>query len=152
MRILPVALALVAALACPAARSAAAPVAAPAPPVLPGPAAAPGVGVVADFLAAYRDAVLGLGTGHTPSEVRADRLTPQLNARLDAWADEHRADPVFRVAGAVPDGWTLRGEGAAGGLAFVVVTEEFPAGRPAVRVRCVVRAADRAVVDLEDAL
>jgi hypothetical protein len=58
---------------------------------------------------------------------------------------------VFRVAGAVPDGWTLRGEGAAGGLAFVAVTEEFPSGRPAVRVRCAVRAADRAVVDLEDA-
>ncbi|MFD9128851.1 hypothetical protein [Kitasatospora sp. NPDC059571] len=117
-------------------------------PVEPGDAA---TAPVADFVAAYRDAVLGLGeSGHTPSEVRADRLTPELNARLDAWAAQHPADPVFRTA-EVPESWTVRAEGAAGGLAFALVTERFGPAAAVHRVRYAVRRDDRAIVDLMDA-
>ncbi|MEV7182039.1 hypothetical protein [Kitasatospora sp. NPDC093679] len=123
---------------------------------VPGPAAAPasasadaGTAVVRGFLAAYRDAVRGTGPGLTPSEVRAEWLAPELNARLDAWPAGHPgADPVFRAATA-PDSWTARPAGAAGGLALVAVEERW-AGGATLRVRYAVRSSDRTVADLRE--
>ncbi|GAA4856872.1 hypothetical protein [Kitasatospora terrestris] len=113
-----------------------------------GPAAAEAAGcgqdaaLVGEFVAAYRDAVLGLGgTGRTPSEVRALYLTPELNARLDAWAAAHRLDPVFRAADP-PDAWRT---GCAGGA--VLVVEEWRRGGT-LPVRYTVRAADRSITGI----
>ncbi|MEW1912672.1 hypothetical protein AB0442_30270 [Kitasatospora sp. NPDC085895] len=119
---------------------------------VPGPASASApadTAVVRGFLAAYRDAVRGTGPGLTPSEVRAEWLAPELNARLDAWLAGHPgADPVFRAATA-PDSWTARPAGTAGGLVLVAVDERW-AGGAALRVRYAVRSSDRTVADLRE--
>ncbi|GAA1088356.1 MULTISPECIES: hypothetical protein [Kitasatospora] len=122
-----------------------------APGPAPGPASADAdTAVVRGFLAAYRDAVRGTGPGLTPSEVRAEWLAPELNARLDAWRAGHPgADPVFRAAVA-PDSWTARPAGTAGGLALVAVDERW-AGGATLRVRYAVRSSDRTVADLREA-
>ncbi|MCU7823833.1 hypothetical protein [Kitasatospora sp. DSM 101779] len=147
MRTLLAALAALALAAAPASAAAPAPV-----PAGPGPSAAATAGdaaLVRDFLAAYRDAVRGSDPGLTPSEVRAEWLAPELNARLDAWRAGHPgADPVFRAATA-PDSWAARPAGSAGGLALVTVDEQW-AGGAVLRVRYAVRQSDRTVADLRD--
>ncbi|MEV8100439.1 hypothetical protein [Kitasatospora sp. NPDC085879] len=118
---------------------------APAPP-----AAGSDTALVRDFLHAYRDAVRGNGPGLTPSEVRAEWLAPELNARLDGWQAGHPgADPVFRAATA-PGSWTAHAVGAAGGLGTVDVDERWPGGA-VLRVRYTVRESDRTILDLQGA-
>ncbi|MCC3766900.1 hypothetical protein [Streptomyces sp. UNOC14_S4] len=78
------------------------------------------------FLRDYRQATLHKGK-QTPAQVRAKYLTPELNKRLDAWADLHDADPVFRAQN-VPDSWTTRYEGSGMGHTTVVVTERWGSG------------------------
>ncbi|RLU94600.1 hypothetical protein CTZ27_17940 [Streptomyces griseocarneus] len=78
------------------------------------------------FLREYRQAALHKGK-QTPGQVRGTYLTPELNKRLDAWAELHDADPVFRAQN-VPDSWTTRYEGSGMGHTTVVVTERWGSG------------------------
>ncbi|MFJ8749145.1 hypothetical protein ACIREO_07400 [Streptomyces sp. NPDC102441] len=121
------------------------------------PASSPGVGAVLretraeaqvdTFFLAYRQAVLGQGD-RTPHEVRARYLAPELDSRLDAWAAQHGADPVFRAQN-VPADWSLRYEGSGAGHATVVVTEKWGSGATQ-DVWFAVRLADLVIGDLKD--
>ncbi|MEU8706506.1 hypothetical protein [Streptomyces sp. NPDC048565] len=100
------------------------------------------------FFQAYRQAVLGQGD-LTPEQVRARYLAPELDARLDAWADQHDADPVFRAQN-VPASRSLRYAGSGAGHATVVLTENWASGG-SQDVWYAVRTADLVIGDLEDA-
>ncbi|MFJ6852498.1 hypothetical protein ACIQM3_18515 [Streptomyces sp. NPDC091271] len=99
------------------------------------------------FFRAYRQAVLGRGD-RTPEQVRARYLAAELDTRLDAWAAQHGADPVFRAQN-VPTGWSSRYEGSGAGHATVVVTEKWGSGATH-DVWFAVRSADLVIGDLKD--
>ncbi|WP_406143592.1 hypothetical protein [Streptomyces sp. NBC_01012] len=99
------------------------------------------------FFHAYRQAVLGQGD-LSPGQVRARYLAPELDTRLDAWADQHGADPVFRAQN-VPASWSLRYAGSGAGHTTVVLTENWGTGGTQ-DVWYSVRTADLVIGDLED--
>ncbi|MYW03925.1 hypothetical protein [Streptomyces sp. SID3343] len=82
---------------------------------------------VTQFFDQYKSAVEGTNPDMNPQEVRNEFLTPELNARLDAWADQNMADPVFRAQN-VPQDRSVRYEGSGAGHATVVVTEYWGDG------------------------
>ncbi|MEV0190871.1 hypothetical protein AB0I39_20325 [Kitasatospora purpeofusca] len=123
----------------------------------PGPAATvvadraragtPAAHQVVTFFEAYRQAVLG-ASGDKPSEVRARFLTPALDRRLDAWAQEHDADPVFRAQN-VPVDWSAQQVKEEYGFASVRLTE-FWAGGDSQQVWFTVRVRDLKIAELGD--
>ncbi|MFD6281848.1 hypothetical protein ACFWFI_40775 [Streptomyces sp. NPDC060209] len=102
---------------------------------------------VGAFFRAYRQAALGRGD-LTPGQVRARYLAPDLDRRLDAWAAQSGADPVFRAQN-VPTGWSSRYEGSGAGHATVVLTEKWGSGATQ-DVWFSVRLADLVIGDLRD--
>lgn len=82
---------------------------------------------VTAFWDQYKSAVLGTNPDMNPREVRNEFLTADLNAELDAWADQNGADPVFRAQN-VPTGRTVRYEGSGAGHATVIVTQQWGDG------------------------
>ncbi|MFD7645854.1 hypothetical protein ACFV4P_35035 [Kitasatospora sp. NPDC059795] len=94
---------------------------------VPGAVAETRVGAVEKvtaFYDQYVDAVNGTNPNMDPTEVRNEFLTPELNARLDAWAEANDADPVFRAQN-VPQGRDVRYKGSDAENATVIVTEHF---------------------------
>ncbi|WP_143658025.1 hypothetical protein [Embleya scabrispora] len=82
---------------------------------------------VTAFYDQYLDAINGTNPNMDPTEVRNEFLTPELNARLDDWAEENMADPVFRAQN-TPESRDVRYEGSGAGHATVIVTEHFGDG------------------------
>ncbi|MFI5527704.1 hypothetical protein ACIA8O_04015 [Kitasatospora sp. NPDC051853] len=76
---------------------------------------------VLTFFEEYRAAVLG-ESGEDPGAVRERYLSPHLNVRLDAWAAQNEADPVFRAQN-VPGEWRVHEEKQEYGYASVRLTE-----------------------------
>ncbi|MFE7587808.1 hypothetical protein ACFU6K_00295 [Kitasatospora sp. NPDC057512] len=131
-----------------AAAPAQAAVAAPAP-VVAGArvrAATPAAQQVLTFLAAYRDAVEG--GAETPRQVREQYLSPYLNYRLDQWATQHDADPVFRAQN-VPADWSAQQVKEEEGYASVRLTELWSGGG-SQDVWYTVRLTDLRIFDLGD--
>lgn len=100
------------------------------------------------FFSQYRDAVLGPNPSTEPGRVRHEFLTTELNNELDAWADSHQADPVFRSQN-VPNAWSVRYEGSGAGHSTVVLTEQWAAG-DSTDVWYQVRLADLVIDGLQD--
>ncbi|MDY0813646.1 hypothetical protein [Kitasatospora purpeofusca] len=123
----------------------------------PGPAAAvaaaqvragtPAAHQVVTFFEEYRRAVLGT-SGEQPSEVRKRFLLPALDHRLDVWAQEHDADPVFRAQN-VPVDWSVQQVKEEYGYASVRLTE-FWGGGGSQEVWFTVRVRDLRIVELND--
>lgn len=82
---------------------------------------------VAAFWDQYKSAVLGTNPDMNPTEVRNEFLTADLNAQLDAWADQNGADPIFRAQN-VPIGRAVSYEGSGAGHATVIVTQQWSDG------------------------
>ncbi|WP_327676054.1 hypothetical protein [Kitasatospora sp. NBC_00458] len=101
---------------------------------------------VVTFFEEYRRAVLG-ESGETPRAVRERYLAPGLDRRLDAWAQEHDADPVFRAQN-VPVDWSAQQVEEAYGLASVRLTEFWGGGGQDVWF--VVRLSDLRIIGLDD--
>ncbi|MFJ1560759.1 hypothetical protein [Streptomyces mirabilis] len=99
------------------------------------------------FFREYRQAVLHKAHS-TRAQVRARYLAPDLNKRLDAWALQHDADPVFRAQN-VPASWTTRYEGSGAGHSTVVLTERWSGGAKQ-EVWFSVRLSDLVINDLKD--
>ncbi|MFJ1649601.1 hypothetical protein [Streptomyces sp. NPDC088258] len=137
-----------------AAATAVAPAALPARAVtLPAahPEAAPeanAVQTVTAFFDQYKRAALGAGP-YTPQEVRDRFLTPDLNEKLDAWAAEHDADPVFRAQN-VPQRRSVAREAGDPDSTKVLVTEYFSGGAP-TKVRYTVSHSTDRIVAIENA-
>ncbi|MFE6052528.1 hypothetical protein ACFQ6N_17380 [Kitasatospora sp. NPDC056446] len=106
------------------------------------------VAQVTRFFDQYLEAVNGTNPNMNPTEVRNEFLTPQLNARLDAWAEANDADPVFRAQN-VPQSRDVRYEGSGAGHATVVVTEHF--GGSTIDVWYQVPLSGGRITDLRDA-
>ncbi|WP_406296552.1 hypothetical protein OG948_13575 [Embleya sp. NBC_00888] len=102
---------------------------------------------VTAFYDQYLSAVNGTNPDMNPTEVRNEFLTPELNARLDAWAEQHMADPVFRAQN-TPQSRDVRYEGSGAGSASVVVTEHF--GDSTIDVRYRVPLSGGRITDLTD--
>ncbi|MEE1823509.1 hypothetical protein PUR61_15100 [Streptomyces sp. BE20] len=102
---------------------------------------------VVTFFEEYRRAVLG-ESGETPRAVRERYLTPHLDFRLDAWAHDHDADPVFRAQN-VPADWSAQQVKEELGFASVRLTE-FWSGGESRHVWYVVRLVDLRIVELND--
>ncbi|WP_344117060.1 hypothetical protein [Streptomyces blastmyceticus] len=102
---------------------------------------------VNSFFRDYRQAVLHKGPS-TPAQVRARYLAPDLDKRLDAWALQHDADPVFRAQN-VPATWATRYEGSGAGHSTVVLTERWSGGAKQ-EVWFSVRLQDLVINDLKD--
>ncbi|WP_159394347.1 hypothetical protein [Streptomyces sp. NRRL S-495] len=123
----------------------------------PGPAAAvataevragtPAAHQVVTFFEEYRRAVLET-SGEQPSEVRERFLVPALDRRLDAWARQHDADPVFRAQN-VPVDWSVQQVKEEYGYASVRLTE-FWDGGGSQEVWYTVRLRDLKIVELND--
>ncbi|MEU0933159.1 MULTISPECIES: hypothetical protein [unclassified Embleya] len=103
---------------------------------------------VTAFYDQYLSAVNGTNPNMNPTEVRNEFLTPDLNARLDQWAEEHGADPVFRAQN-TPQSRDVRYEGSGAGSATVIVTEHF--GDSTIDVWYQVPLAGGRITDLTDA-
>ncbi|WP_406286396.1 hypothetical protein [Embleya sp. NBC_00896] len=84
---------------------------------------------VTAFYDQYKSAVEGTNPYMNPEEVRAEFLTPELDARLTEWANENQADPVFRAQN-VPQDRSVRYEGSGASHATVIVTEYWGSGSP----------------------
>ncbi|MEV6974496.1 hypothetical protein [Kitasatospora sp. NPDC093806] len=123
------------------------------PAVAPGVAAAPAsvragtpaANQVLTFFGEYRRAVL---RGEDPRAVRERYLIPPLNFRLDAWAQQNDADPVFRAQN-VPANWSVQQVKEEAGYASVRLTEFWREGG-SQEVWYVVRLGDLKIVDLDD--
>ncbi|MEU5426521.1 hypothetical protein AB0H73_13065 [Streptomyces olivoreticuli] len=102
---------------------------------------------VNSFFREYREAVLHKGHS-TPAQVRARYLAPDLDKRLDAWALQRDADPVFRAQN-VPASWATRYEGSGAGHSTVVLTERWSGGAKQ-EVWFSVRLQDLVINDLKD--
>ena len=100
------------------------------------------------FFEEYRLAVLG-EIDDLPGDVRLKYLSPYLNFRLNAWAAQHNADPVFH-AKIIPTSWSVREAAEKPGSASVRLTEYWSDGSTQ-DVWYTVRMADRQIVDLADA-
>ncbi|MFE9421580.1 hypothetical protein ACFYNO_01305 [Kitasatospora sp. NPDC006697] len=81
-------------------------------------------------------------------DVRRQYLTDYLNGKLDEWAAEHGADPVFRSQ-QVPTDWAVAQGDSGAGHTTVVLTEYFP-DESTLQVRYQLRLADLAIDDIED--
>ncbi|WP_129768407.1 hypothetical protein [Streptomyces sp. L-9-10] len=121
--------------------------AAPATSRAEAPAATPATTQVDTFLKAYRRAVLGQ-SGEDPRAVRERLLSSYLNLRLDAWAEQNDADPVFRAQN-VPAKWSAHQIKQEAGFASVRLTETWTGGG-VQEVWYTVRVADLRIVDLGD--
>nr|BEK65007.1 hypothetical protein KPHV_22340 [Kitasatospora purpeofusca] len=110
-------------------------------------AGTPAAHQVVTFFEEYRRAVLGT-SGEQPSEVRKRFLAPALDRRLDAWAQEHDADPVFRAQN-VPVDWSVQQVKEEYGFASVRLTE-FWGGGGSQEVWYTVRVRDLKIVELGD--
>ncbi len=99
------------------------------------------------FVEEYGQAVLG-ESGESPRAVRARYLAPHLDFRLDAWAAEHDADPVFRAQN-VPTEWSVQQVKEEYGFASVRFTE-FWGGGVSQEVWYTVRLSDLKIVELND--
>ncbi|MFJ8043524.1 hypothetical protein ACIRBX_23800 [Kitasatospora sp. NPDC096147] len=102
---------------------------------------------VLTFFEEYRAAVLG-ESGEDPRAVREAYLSAHLNYRLDAWAAQHDADPVFRAQN-VPGEWRVHQEDEQYGFASVRLTEAW-GGAASQDVWYTVRLTDRKIVELND--
>ncbi|MGH3428026.1 MAG: hypothetical protein ACRD3Q_15990, partial [Terriglobales bacterium] len=98
------------------------------------------------FLKEYKAAVTSAKPAKTPQQVRAAYLSPELNKRLDEWAKQNHADPVFRTQ-EVPQSWTTSYQGSGMGLSKVNVTECWNGGKT-VNVHYSVRLDNQLIVDL----
>ncbi|MFD9596537.1 hypothetical protein ACFWA9_27855 [Kitasatospora sp. NPDC059973] len=103
---------------------------------------------VVTFAEEYSRAVLHQ-SGETPRAVRERFLAPHLNVRLDAWASEHGADPVFRAQN-VPSEWSVQQVGEEHGFASIRFTEYWGGGS-GQEVWYTVRLGDLRIVELNDA-
>ncbi|MER7704576.1 hypothetical protein ABTX81_17005 [Kitasatospora sp. NPDC097605] len=110
-------------------------------------AGTPAAHQVVTFFEEYRRAVLG-ESGETPRAVRERYLSPHLNFRLDAWAQQHDADPVFRAQN-VPVDWSAQQVKDEHGFASVRLTE-FWGGGGGQEVWYTVRLSDLRIVELND--
>ncbi|MEV7783004.1 hypothetical protein [Kitasatospora sp. NPDC088351] len=110
-------------------------------------AGTPAAHQVVTFFEEYRRAVLG-ESGETPQAVRERFLSPHLNFRLDAWANEHDADPVFRAQN-VPENWSVQQVNEEYGFASVRLTELWGGGG-SQDVWYTVRLTDLLIVELND--
>ncbi|MFE7559251.1 hypothetical protein [Kitasatospora sp. NPDC057500] len=110
-------------------------------------AGTPAAHQVFTFFEAYRGAVLG-ETGETPRAVRERYLSPHLDFRLDAWAQQHDADPVFRSQN-VPVDYSAQQVQEQHGFASVRLTE-FWDGGGSQDVWYTVRLGDLRIVELND--
>ncbi|MEK2489103.1 hypothetical protein WN990_06035 [Kitasatospora purpeofusca] len=110
-------------------------------------AGTPAAHQVVTFFEEYRRAVLGT-SGEQPSDVRKRFLSTQLNFRLDAWAQDHDADPVFRAQN-VPVDWSVQQVKEERGFASVRLTE-FWDGGGSQEVWFTVRVHDLKIVELND--
>ncbi|WP_380284421.1 hypothetical protein [Kitasatospora purpeofusca] len=110
-------------------------------------AGTPAAHQVVTFFEEYRRAVLG-ESGESPRAVRERYLSPHLEFRLDAWAQEHDADPVFRAQN-VPADWSAQQVKEEYGFASVRLTE-FWGGGGSQDVWYTVRLGDLRIVELND--
>ncbi|MFF7458031.1 hypothetical protein [Kitasatospora sp. NPDC008115] len=110
-------------------------------------AGTPAAHEVVTFFEEYRRAVLG-ESGESPRAVRERHLAPHLNLRLDAWAQQHGADPVFRAQN-VPVDWSAQQVKEEYGFASVRLTE-FWGGGGGQEVWYTVRLSDLRIVELND--
>ncbi|WP_405003964.1 hypothetical protein OHV13_05950 [Kitasatospora purpeofusca] len=110
-------------------------------------AGTPAAHQVVTFFEEYRRAVLGT-SGEQPSEVRKRFLIPALDRRLDAWAQQHDADPVFRAQN-VPVDWSVQQVKEEYGYASVRLTE-FWGGGGSQEVWFTVRVRDLKIVEISD--
>ena len=99
------------------------------------------------FFEEYRLAVLG-EIDDLPGDVRLKYLSPRLNFRLNAWAAQHDADPVFH-AKIIPTSWSARETSEKPGFASVRLTE-YSSDGSTQDAWYTVRIADRQIVDLAD--
>ncbi|MBD0672536.1 hypothetical protein BU198_17935 [Streptomyces sp. CBMA156] len=124
---------------------------APAPaPVVAGAqvrAGTPAAHQVVTFVEAYRAAVLGQ-SAETPEQVRRQYLSPYLNYRLDVWARQNDADPVFRAQN-VPADWSAQQVKEEEGYASVRLTEFWGDGG-SQDVWYTVHLTDLRIFDLDD--
>lgn len=110
-------------------------------------AGTPATHQVVTFFEEYRRAVLG-ESGEAPRAVRDRYLAPHLNFRLDAWAAEHDADPVFQAQN-VPARWSGHQVEEEHGFASVRLTEYWGGGG-SQEVWYTVRLSDLRIVELND--
>ncbi|MET8542084.1 hypothetical protein ABZW03_15705 [Kitasatospora sp. NPDC004799] len=110
-------------------------------------AGTPAAHQVVTFLEAYRNAVLGQSS-ETPRQVRERYLSPYLNYRLDVWAQQNDADPVFRAQN-VPVDWSAQQVKEEEGYASVRLTEFWGDG-DGQEVWYTVRLTDLRIFDLAD--
>ncbi|MFF8774222.1 hypothetical protein [Kitasatospora sp. NPDC015120] len=110
-------------------------------------AGTPAAHQVVTFVEEYRRAVLG-ESNETPRAVRERYLAPHLEFRLDAWAQQHDADPVFRAQN-VPADWSAQQVKEEYGFASVRLTE-FWGGGGSQEVWYTVRLSDLRIVELND--
>ncbi|MFJ9947231.1 hypothetical protein [Kitasatospora sp. NPDC091207] len=110
-------------------------------------AGTPAAHQVVTFVEEYRRAVLR-ESGEAPRAVRDRYLAPHLNFRLDAWAAEHDADPVFRAQN-VPARWSGQQVKEEYGFASVRLTEYWGGGG-SQEVWYTVRLGDLRIVELND--
>ncbi|MGV9268564.1 hypothetical protein ACWDRR_28300 [Kitasatospora sp. NPDC003701] len=102
---------------------------------------------VVTFVQEYGKAVLHQ-SGEAPRAVRERFLTPHLNFRLDAWAAEHGADPVFRAQN-VPTEWSVQQIKEEHGFASIRFVEYWGGGS-SQEVWYTVRLGDLRIVELND--
>ncbi|MGW4381944.1 hypothetical protein [Kitasatospora sp. NPDC004531] len=100
------------------------------------------------FFTDYRNAILH-GAPEAARMVRLKYLTKDLNDRLDQWAAEYDADPVFRAQN-VPASWTLAQGGSGAGHTTVLLTERWADGST-IPVEYQLRLPDLVIDDLENA-
>ncbi|WP_405987320.1 hypothetical protein [Streptomyces sp. NBC_00872] len=107
------------------------------------------VRTVTAFFDQYKSAVGGTNPSTNPREVRNKFLTAQLNARLDAWADEHSADPVFRAQN-IPRDRSVSLEASNPRTTTVIVTQYWRGSDP-TKVRYTVPTPGGKIIDIQDA-
>ncbi|OKJ06877.1 hypothetical protein AMK19_23040 [Kitasatospora sp. CB01950] len=100
------------------------------------------------FFSKYRDAVLA-GSPDSARMVRDEYLTDDLNARLDQWAEDHGADPVFRAQN-VPTSWNVTQGDSGAGHTTVLLTEQWDDGST-IPVDYRLRLPDLVIDDLQNA-
>ncbi|MFE4368069.1 hypothetical protein ACFRMN_07465 [Streptomyces sp. NPDC056835] len=107
------------------------------------------VRTVTAFFDQYKSAVEGTNPHMNPREVRNEFLTARLNARLDTWADEHSADPVFRAQN-VPQDRSVALGASNPRTTTVIVTQYWRGGDP-TKVRYTVPTPGGRIIDIQGA-
>ncbi|MFJ8434925.1 hypothetical protein ACIQ9P_26855 [Kitasatospora sp. NPDC094019] len=100
------------------------------------------------FFQQYRQDILD-GDTQGAYNTRHRYLTEELNGKLDQWATDHHADPVFRAQN-VPDGWTAVQGDSGAGHTHVDLTERWGDGSTTV-VQYELRLANLIIDDLRNA-